>query len=331
MAIIRENVRFGAALLALFTIGCVSTDESLFRSVEGPEERTEPLSPAASGVLGGTPIPPRAEQLPGTLGLEPSMMAAAGNEGTRPPSSADEASVPGDEDEVAKVPFDPCDVPGLLSCVTFEDAPSGEFPGGEPWLAELPGCGTHVVDEAGEGPFGAKALRADGGGYPECMLHMDLQGEADVFVRSWIRLQPELLDQYVSLLEWGPESNQDEPELRIGSRPNAGSLCPTAPGLDVSVSGLASGSATDCSGFELEPERWYCLQAHVTRSATSLAVSLSVDGEMVVERSYSSLNQPWNASAFYFKLGRAAYGSSGSGALWHDDVAVGLELPPCGP
>jgi hypothetical protein len=330
MAIIRENARFGAALLALFATGCISTDESLFRSVEGPEEEPELSSPATSGALGGAPTPLRAEQLPATLGLGPSTIAGD-DEGAAPASNADETSVPGDEAEVAMVPFDPCGAPGLLSCVTFEDTPSGEFPVGEPWLAELPGCGTHRVDEAGAGPYGAKALRADGGGYPECMLHMDLQGEADVFVRSWVRLQPELLDHYVSLLEWGPEANQDDPEVRIGSRPSAGSLCPTSPGLDVSVSGLASGSATDCTGFALEPERWYCLQAHVTRSATSVGVALSVDGEMLLERSYESLNQEWNSSGFYFKLGRAAYGASGPGALWHDDVAVGLELPPCGP
>jgi len=328
MANIRENARFGAALFALFATGCSSTDESLFRSVEGPEEQTELLSPAASSALGGASNPPRAEQLPATLGLGPSMLA---DDGSEPTSSPDEATAPGDEAEVATAPFDPCGAPGLLSCLTFEDAPSGAFPSGERWLAELPGCGTHVVDAAGGGPYGAKALRADGGGYPECMLHMDLQGEADVFVRSWLRVQPELLDQYVSLFEWGPEANQDEPEVRIGSRPTAGSLCPASPGLDVSVSGLASGSATDCTGFALEPERWYCVQAHVTRSGTDIGVSLSVDGEMLLERSYTSLNQPWNGSGVYFKLGRAAYGASSPGSLWHDDVAVGLELPPCGP
>lgn len=331
MAIIRENARFGAALIALFATGCVSTDESLFRSVEGPEERTELLSPVTSGAPGGVSTPPRAEQLPATLGLGPSMAMEGESAEPAPTSSADEASIPGDESEVAMVPFDPCDAPGLLSCVTFEDAPSGEFPSGEPWLEELAGCGTHVVDETVAGPYDAKALRADGGGYPECMLHMDLRGETDVFVRSWIRVQPELLDQYVTLLELGPEAARDEPEVRIGSRPNAGSLCSASPGLDLSVSGLASGSATDCTGFTLSPERWYCVQAHVTRSGTSLGVSLSVDGEVLIERSYESLNPPWNTDGFYLKLGRAAYGSSGPGSLWHDDVAVGLEPPPCGP
>jgi hypothetical protein len=62
-----------------------------------------------------------------------------------------------------------------------------------------------------------------------------------------------------------------------------------------------------------------------------LSVSLSVDGETLLDRDYSSLNAPWSAGGFYFKLGRAAYGANGAGSLWHDDVAVGREPLPCGP
>jgi hypothetical protein len=328
MAIIRENDRFGAAILAVFTAGCLSTDEALFRSVDGPEERTSSLSPAASGDPGTATAPARSEQLPGALDLDPGMAMGA-DPGPVPPARGETPA--SDEAEVAVVPFDPCDASGLLSCDTFEDAPDGAFPSGGPWLPELAGCGTHVVDGAGMGIYGARALRAAGGGYPECMPHIDLSSEADVFVRSWIRVEAEVLDEYVSLLEWGPEPSQDEPEIRIGARPSGGSLCPETPGLDVSVSGLAAGSATDCSGFTLEPGRWYCVQARVTRSGSSLSVSLTVDGEALVEREYSSLNAPWSGSGFYFKLGRAAYGASGSGSLWHDDVAVGREPLPCGP
>jgi hypothetical protein len=325
MAIIRENDRFGAAILAVFTAGCLSTDEALFRSVDGPEELTGSLSPAAAGTPGTAPA--RSEQLPGALDLDPGMPT-----GSDPgPVSPEEETPARGGAEVSVVPFDPCAAPGLLSCDTFEDAPDGAFPSGDPWLPELAGCGTHVIDGAGMGIYGERALRAAGGGYPECMPHIDLSGEADVFVRSWIRVEAEVLDEYVSLLEWGPESSQDEPEIRIGSRPSGGSLCPEVPGLDLSVSGLTAGSATDCSGFALEPGRWYCVQAHVTRAGSSLSVSLTVDGEALLERSYTSLNAPWSEDGFYFKLGRAAYGASGTGSLWHDDVAVGREPLPCGP
>jgi hypothetical protein len=181
-----------------------------------------------------------------------------------PTDSAGVGGAANDEGEASSEPFDACAASELLWCETFEDATSGEFPNASQWLAELPGCGTHVVDDAAGVSFsGSKALRADTGGYPECMLHADLSGETDVFVRSFVRLgaEPDLLGQYVSLLEWGPLQSQDEPEIRVGLRPNDGSgLCKEAPGLDVSVSGLPDGSATDCTGFSFEAERWYCVQ-----------------------------------------------------------------------
>ena len=232
-------------------------------------------------------------------------------------------------------PFEPCAASELLWCETFEAATSGVFPDGEQWLPELGGCGTHLIDEAPGVSFsGSKALRADTGGYPECMLHADLTAETDVYVRSLVRLgpEPELLGQYVSLLEWGPLQSQDEPEIRIGLRPNDGSgLCPEAPGLDVSVSGLTDGSATDCTGVNFEAERWYCVQAHLTRAEGLLSVSLAVDGVTLLERDYTTVADAWKEQGLYFKLGRAAYGQSALGSLWHDDVAVGREPLPCGP
>jgi hypothetical protein len=179
---------------------------------------------------------------------------------------------------------------------------------------------------------GQNALRAVAGGYPECMLHADLNTEEELYVRSWVRLgaEPELLEQYLSLLELGPREAQDEPELRIGLRPAGGSLCTSAPGLDVSVSGLSAGSATSCSGFALQPEQWYCLQAHVKRQDRRLDYELAVDGVSVLSASDVRLGNGWNDRQWYFKLGRASYGASAAGSVWHDDVAVGREPVPCG-
>jgi len=232
---------------------------------------------------------------------------------------------------------EPCFEEGLLLCETFEGAASGSFPATDPWLAELPGCGTHVVEESGVSVSGVRALRANSGGYPECMLHAELGRElgeeTDLYIRSWVRLgpEPELREVYLSLLELGPRESQDEPELRIGLRPSGGSLCEAAPGLDVSVSGIGGGSATDCSGVVLEPERWYCLQAHVTRAGQRLGVSLAVDGESVLEQEYERLGRGWDAADSYLKLGQAAYGPSARGAVWHDDVAVGRQPLSCAP
>jgi hypothetical protein len=176
----------------------------------------------------------------------------------------------------------------LLLCESFEQSASGEFPG-EPWLPELSGCGTHRVESgSSEGALshsGLSALGTAAGGYPECMLHAELEEEPELYLRSWVRLgeEPGLSQQYLTLLELGPEEDEDEPELRIGLRPPGGSLCGASPGLDVSVSGLqGSGPATACSGVQLEPERWYCLQAHVVRDGRRMSYELSVDGTEVL-------------------------------------------------
>jgi len=278
-------------------------------------------------------LPLRAEEdLAGSLELAPSSGEDGEQQEAAEETSRSEAELP-PVVAPAAAPRGSCSEPGLLFCETFEGAASGAFPGASPWLAELPGCGTHVVDESGVSASGVKALRANSGGYPECMLHADLGDERDLYVRSWVRLgaEPQLREVYLSLLELGPQESQDEPELRIGLRPSGGSLCKTAPGLDVSVSGIAGGPATDCSGVVLEPERWYCLQAHVTREGSRLGVRLAVDGEDVLEQEYERLGPGWNGPGSFLKLGQAAYGPSARGAVWHDDVAVGRQPLSCAP
>jgi hypothetical protein len=330
MAIIRENGRCGSALLLLLAVGCVSTDEPLFGAVAVPETRSDPIessvqSSAPAVAVGALESLPEQALEPVALVVPPP--AAAAPDTTPPP---DEATPP--EPAVVLPPFDACAGSGLLLCDTFESNTGGAFPRAPFWLPELSGCGTHRVDSS-ESVSGQSALRATAGGYPECMVHADLNTEEEVYLRSWVRLdaEPELLEQYLTLLELGTRQAQDEPELRIGLRPAGGSLCPSSPGLDVSVSGLSGGSATGCSGFALEPERWYCLQARVKRQDRRLDYELAVDGVNVLSASDVRLGNGWNERQWYFKLGRAAYGASTKGAVWHDDVAVGREPVPCGP
>lgn len=341
MAIMRENAGAGAALFWLSLSGCLPADEApLFRSVPAPGERTTDVRGGA-GALPSEVAPDVAVNAPGVqegpppnLELDTSGAAMTEVSGEMlSPGSADAAGESTAESVDGPPAFDPCSGPGLAWCETFEDAAAGAFPETAPWLGELPGCGSHIVDESGVSSSGSRALRADAGGYPECMLHAELDGAGDVFVRSFIRLgsDPSLLEQYVSLIEWGPEESRDDPELRIGLRPEGGSLCTASPGLDVSVSGLASGPVTDCTGFSFEPERWYCVQARVARQGSRLNVSVAVDGETLLEQQYAGLGPSWNGRGSFLKLGRAAYGESAGGSLWHDDIAVGSEPLPCGP
>lgn len=341
MAIIRENGRFrscgdtaylgGSALILLSAIGCAPTDEPLFGGVDvqdlRPNDAVESTVQASAPVITGAQGEASAAQ-----GSEPSQqvlqLAPAAAMPPAPPAPAP-APLPPPPAPAA----DPCGSAGLLLCDTFENEASGAFPALAPWLPELSGCGTHRVDESGVSVSGSKALLAVAGGYPECMLHARLEQRDEVYLRSWVRLgpEPELLEQYLSLMELGAREAQDDPELRIGLRPAGGSLCASAPGLDVSVSGLQSGSATGCSGFAIEPERWYCLQAHVTRQARSLDYELSVDGTSVLSAADVRLGPNWNDRGWYLKVGRAAYGESATGSVWQDDVAVSQEPLPCGP
>lgn len=330
MGNVRQITGSGVALLTLLAMGCLSTEDSLFRAVDAPEQVMDvSATPGALPTLEAVD-PTRVPEV-----LLPAAFAPPAVPVTEAPADDVEAEVlaPGDS-EAESVRLDACAAPGFLLCDTFEADLAGAFPADSQWQAELPGCGTHVVDESlGVSLSGSKALRIDSGGYPECMLHADLEGETDVFVRSWIRLgsEPGLLREYLSLLEWGPSPERDDPELRIGLRPGSGGLCPASPGLDVSVSGLDGGAATDCTGFTFEPERWYCVQAHLTRDARQLKISLAVDGESLLEQEYTGLDAAWKGSSLFFKLGRAAYGVSAEGAVFHDEVAVSREPVPCEP
>ena len=340
MASIRENGRYrscgdtaylgGSALVLLFAIGCVSTDEPLFGGVDVPDLRPNDAvestvrssTPVITGAEGPASVADSAEASQQVLELAPAP--------TRPAPPVPPPPAPPPPPALA---IEPCGSAGLLFCDTFEDEASVKVPALAPCLPELPGCGTHRVDPSGVSVSGTKALLAVAGGYPECMLHAELEQRDEVYLRSWVRLgpEPELLEHYLSLIELGAREAQDEPELRIGLRPAGGSLCASAPGLDVSVSGLQSGSATGCSGFAIEPERWYCLQAHVKRQARSLDYELSVDGASVLSASDVRLGSGWSERSWFVKIGRAAYGESAAGSIWHDDVAVSQEPLPCGP
>ena len=339
MAILRENGRAGAVAFALLGIGCLSTDEPLFRTVTAPASDSDPAASATLDIASkDVVLPLRPEDgIASPLGLAPPSNENGAQAGQETPRS--EAELPPVAAPVPP-PRASCTEEGLLLCETFEGEASGAFPATGPWLSELPGCGTHVVDESGGSVSGTKALRANSGGYPECMLHADLGQEGELYVRSWVRLGAEpplpgaelpLPEEYLSLLELGGRETQDEPELRIGVRPSGGSLCANAPGLDVSVSGIGGGSKTDCSGVVLEPEEWYCLQAHVTREGPRLSISLAVDGQNVLEQQYERLGPGWNGPSSFLKLGQAAYGPSARGSVWHDDVAVGRQPLSCTP
>jgi hypothetical protein len=313
-------------VLALVGVnGCLGEDGALFAE---PPARPQIETPAQS-----MPVPAPSEQPPAsTAGATPEQVFVGELEPAEPaapPMVMPAAPAPGPS---AQVEADPCALDDLLVCDDFDDEAVGTFPPGPGWLPELAGCGTHTIDASIPTVSGARALRADVGGYPECMLHADATGEADLHVRTRVLLGPSdgAADQYTTLLEFGASATADDPEIRIGVRPPDDSLCPDAPGLDVTGGGLTGGPRTTCTGVSIEPERWYCIESHLVRQGQTLELSVSIDGSVVYEDTLAG-GGAWDGDELFVKLGRAAYGESGPRAIWHDDVAVGRLPIPCGP
>ena len=321
-----ESRGIPSALLPVLALvglnGCLGEDGALFAEPPARPQMEAPVSPmpaAASAEPPGTPAGASPEQM--FVGeLEPAMPATPPMEMLAPPAPAAEAEA------------DPCALEGLLVCDGFEDQAVGAFPVGPGWLPELAGCGTHTIDESIVTASGTRALRADAGGYPECMLHANATGEVDLHVRTRVLLGPTdgAADQYTTLLEFGASATADDPEIRIGLRPPDDSLCPDAPGLDVTAGALVGGPRTTCTGVSIEPERWYCIESHLERQGQDLELSVSIDGSVVYEQTLTG-GDAWDGDALFVKLGRAAYGENGPRSIWHDDVAVGRLPIPCGP
>lgn len=315
----------------LLVSGCLSDEGPLFTPIE-VSEAPEGMPASAAEPSSESADPAQVSPVPEVLTV-PALDVPA-----QPVTPAGaEAAAEGDEmppAPAAVTPTGPCDADELLFCETFEAVAAGVYPEGEPWLPELSGCGTHVVDAAGPAVSGTNALRADQGAYPECMLHADVSGEGDLYVRSRVFLEVggAERDQYLTVLEFGTSATRDDPELRIGVRPETGSLCDGQPGIDVTGSGLAAGPRTACGGFALEPERWYCIEAHLVRGGDGrdLGLAVSVDGVSLVDETFTGADA-WNGSSLFLKVGRASYGASAPGAIWHDDIAVSRLPLPCEP
>lgn len=328
----RDRALCSAALSIASLFGCLSNDELPFTQVRAPADAESVTSGAGAEIdVSGADSDARE----GTdLEDTPELDLALPRDDMAPSAEAREVDVGEEPTEPSAVaPVSACDASGLILCDNFEAATPGFFPPDELWLPELPGCGSHRVESSGVSHSGARALRADADGYPECMLHASLSLESPVHLRTWIRLDAAATsqNQYVSVLELGAREDRDDPELRVGVRSAADNLCPGLPGVDVSMGGLAGGPRTECSGVVLEAERWYCLQASVSMEGRRLEVSLQVDAQPAVEQAYTGLDAAWNAGDLYLKLGRASYGGPAAGAVWHDDVALGTEPIPCEP
>jgi hypothetical protein len=219
-----------------------------------------------------------------------------------------------------------CD-PSDILCDGFESAALGPFVDGSIW--DTNDCTSHVVD-ASVAFTGAQSLRGGAEQYPACMAHAVLDGEDELYARSWVRLGAASSESghEIGFLEFGP-TLADNPEVRVGVR-NNDSVCAQAPGVEVTVDGVAGGERTSCSGVALDADRWYCLEVHFARAAGSISFGVSIDGSVVVpETTYTDAVIAWSEGPLFMKLGRSSYGGNNVFPVWHDDVVVSASPVGC--
>jgi hypothetical protein len=214
-----------------------------------------------------------------------------------------------------------------IACDDFESATPGQFPDGPVW--ETNACTSHVVDDS-VAHAGSRSLRGGAEQYPACMAHVVLDGQTELYARSWIRLGAASTQSghEIGFLEFGP-TLQDNPEVRVGVRDND-SVCAQAPGVEVTTDGITGGERTSCSGLALDADRWYCLEVFFARAPGSITFEVSIDGSVVVpETTYTGAVAQWTDGPLFMKLGRSSYGGNNVFPVWHDDVVVSASPVGC--
>jgi hypothetical protein len=324
------------SLCGALGLGCSAQGEDAspapFGSTGGNAGNTSVAGPGGAGGAPNTGLGGNAGNLPSLAG-NAGQTASGGNGGNAQtgtggggPGTGGSALTPnGGNSGAGNVTPVSCD--DALFCDGFEAATAGAFPNTSPWIANA--CPSHVVDAA-VARTGSQSLRGGAEMYPACMAHADLSGENEIYARSWVQLGASSTQSghEVGLLEFGP-TNADNPEVRVGFRDND-SVCVAAPGLEVTVDGIPGGERTTCSGVALEPNRWYCLEVHFSRSAGRIAYSVQVDGQSVVpETEYTDPVAAWTEGPMFMKLGRSSYGGNNVWPVWHDDVIVATQPVGC--
>lgn len=281
-------------------------------------EGTLPLGGSSGQNAGGT-AGTGASATAGTGGVNAGGTAgAAGSAGANPQGSSGTGAV-----------GTACSGSGVFLCDDFEAATAGVFPNGPDWIPNQ--CTSHSVDGS-VAHTGSQSLRGGAEAYPACMARADISEQTDVYARSWIQLGDVSSNSghEIGFLEFGP-TDADNPELRVGLR-NNDSVCIAAPGVEVTVDGVAGGERTTCSGVALEADRWYCLEVHFSRAPGRIAFSVQIDGASVVPNTeYTDAMPAWSDGPLFLKLGRSSYGGNGVWPVWHDDVVLSTQPVGCAP
>jgi hypothetical protein len=229
-----------------------------------------------------------------------------------------------------------------MFCDDFEMAPLGGLPSGGQWLGidEL-SCpsGSFELEVSDEQVYsGSQALKIKNASWAQCRLPANF-GSADEF---WLRANLywssnlDLTNKEAIALDLAPASGitSDDPAVRFGSRTKE--PCTMHGGAQVTVIGLGSGESTGCDGNHPIPQdTWYCFEAHITQSGTTLVAETFMNGEALSYQS-SGMTATSNvtsegitAKVDHVRLGMFSTDSNLQGEVYIDDIAVSSTRVGC--
>jgi hypothetical protein len=277
---------------------------------------------AGSGVTGGSNF--------GTGGLNPGTGGSRGTGGSTEagPASGD-GSAGGAADGGSR---GSCSAPGLILCDDFEADPLGQEPSGGPWLTEpCSASGFTLKVDGSQAHSGMRSLVSQGVPYGQCMLHADLGTPTDFWVRSWVLFAQGDANQFaaheVTAFELTPTPDTDDPGIRVGFRGDS-SCIPT--GVEVNITG--GEEKTGCTGFQLQADRWYCFELHVTTNAGTTADFFidSVDQSFNIHGTPAqTVVNPQVTAWRYLRLGTRSYSNAYPSSVYVDDIAIGTQRIGC--
>jgi hypothetical protein len=232
------------------------------------------------------------------------------------------------------------DTTGVAGCedadILCEDFEAG-LPSGAPWLEAQCFDNNYQADATpSAGIDGSTGFVTSGvsTSTSQCVLHYDLAGVDDFWVRAWIKIggpDPDLQHE-VTFFELGEQSAANDPELRIGYRGD--SSCPNNnlayQGFEIAATAGPGGEYTGCTGNKPVANEWYCLETHVDQTGGSIVAHLYVDG-VKQDTLVHSVPQPDILGSFkanFLKVGMQSY-SGVFDELAIDDVSVSTTQIGC--
>jgi hypothetical protein len=132
----------------------------------------------------------------------------------------------------------------------------------------------------------------------------------------------------------GSNLTADDPAVRFGSRTKE--PCTAHGGAQVTVIGLGNGESTGCDGnHPLPQDSWYCFEAHITQSGTTLVAETYINGEAMSYQSSGMTAAPnvtsegISAKVDHLRLGIFSTDSGLTGDVYVDDIAVSTARVGC--